>query len=200
MVPSIPVSANKIQHMIERADLVNTVYIVPKWTSDLIQKEFEAIAFQLCFTHSECDMFTKMPIALKQAYMAIKTLLLTSLTIDDCPVKLYISSYMVKTKTFECFADTPEFADVKHNLHHASENEDDVDDVDVDDEEADVPLDQPTPELQYIKDIQKEADKILSKLQTSFEKKKQQSFFLRGCNLIAHPIYKEDYKPLVYLR
>ena len=193
VVPAIPVpEIHAIKHTIEWADLVHTVYVVPKWTAQLIDEAYEAYAYQLCFTHFECDMFETMPISFKFAYMTIKALLHTSLTIDDYHVKNYISSYMAKTKTFECFSETPEFANMRHNRSRKCEDA-------MKTNEYDIPLDQPAPELPDIYEIQNTTDKILAKLQASLEKKNQRSFFIRGCNLLAHRIYSEDFRPLIYV-
>ena len=54
--------------------------------------------------------------------------------------------------------------------------------------------------LQRPRDILAYADQILKKLEESIKIHYQESFFLKGCNLLGHSMYREDFRPLLYVR
>ena len=179
VVPTIPVSINKLPGELKHHDLIHDLVIVPKWTSCLIEKTYSNEAFQLGFSCTEKDLFYAMPIGLRQAYKVTKVLLHKCMIIDDIPAGHSLSSYMLKCITFECFTDLPDFRD-RLRLCKKRELIDDA--------------------LQPIEEILQWADKILVKLEQSVVRQQLESFFLKGCNLLGSSMYAQDYRPLLYTR
>ena len=179
VIPAIPVKDEQINHMIHHESIIRSVYVVPKWTADLIDKA-EIKAFQLCLTETENDLFEEMPLDLKQAYMLGKVLVHTSITIDHMGMKHFISSYQLKTKTFESLAELPEFNLLKSKS--------------IGGKSLNMKENPPT-----AKKIIESAHKILQNLQESLQRYHQDSFFIRGCNLLSHNMYHEDLRPLLFV-
>ena len=55
-------------------------------------------------------LFHAMPIELRQGYMLTKVVMQDCMIIDNRPIDLYISSYLLKYQMFECLAQMPDFA------------------------------------------------------------------------------------------
>ena len=179
VVPAFPVSTDKVPGTLNHHDLVHDLFIVPKWTSCLIEEEYRDEAFQLGFAHTEKDLFYAMPASLRQGYMLAKVALQKCMVIDEIPAHSSVSSYMLKCKAFECFTETKEFKDKLRNCKKRNLIGD----------EFDPP--------QRIIDW---ADKILAKVEQGIAEQYIGSFFLRGSNLIGHHSYKNDYRPALYVR
>ena len=179
VVPAIPLTEDKIPKNLNHYDLLHDIFVVPNWTASLIEMPHADQAFQLGFSFPEQDLFQAMPINLRQGYMVTKVVMQDCMVIDDRPIDLYISKYMLKSKVFECFADMTDFAErmKKHK-------------------ERDLINDK----LQLPKDILKNADCILKKLEESIENHYQESFFVKGCYLLNHSMYQEDFMPSLYVR
>ena len=179
VVPAIPLNADKIPKELNHYDLLHHIFVVPKWTASLIGTPYADEAFQLGFSFPEKDLFHAMPTALRQGYKLTKVVAQDCMVIDDRPIDLYISSYMLKCQMFQCFAEMPDFAEKMKTLA----KRDLVDNT----------LQQPQTILAY-------ADQILEKLEESIKSHYQESFFLKGCNLLSDSKYREDFRPLLYMR
>ena len=179
VVPAIPVSVEKLPGKLNHHDLIHDLYIVPKWTASLSETEYSDLAFQLGLSYTEKDFFYAMPDQLRQGYKLTKVVLHDCMIIDDVPANVFLSSYMLKCGTFECFTDMPDFQ-VKlkgctaRNLFDGA-------------------LCPPQQVIEW-------ADKILAKLENHITKQRFESFFLPGSDLIGHSQYKKDHRPLLYTR
>ena len=177
IVPAIPVSQEQLPDVTRQAMnhpyITQDPFVVPK-TGTFDQSQSD-VAFRLSFSSTERDLFTVMPSALKQGYMLTKVLMLDCITIDDIP--LGVCSYNLKTATFECFkSETANFEDLLKEAHKKAESQAISDDV------------------------VKCAQNILQKVEHSIAKKHQDSFFLKGCNLMEHSIDKGDYRQILYVK
>ena len=174
IVPAIPVSKEKVPKEIKYHDFVHDVVVVPKWTSSLIPKTYADEAFQLGFSNTEKDFFYEMPVALREAYKLAKVVKHTCMVIDDVKAGESLSSYMLKCKAFECFAEMPEFVEkVKHPKQREL----------IDDEAS-----PPNQVIEW-------AYKLLAKVEQSVKGHHLESFFL-GYNLLG----QDSYRPLLYTR
>ena len=179
VVPAIPVSVEQLPGELNHKDLIHDLCIVPKWTASLEETEYSDKAFQLGFSCTEKDIFYAMPIALRQGYKLTKVVLHDCMIIDDVKASGFLSSYMLKCATFECFTDMP---DCQGKLRECRARE--------------LIRDALQPPEQLIK----WADKILIKIEHHVVKRHFESFFLPGSNLFGHSQYKIDYRPLLYTR
>ena len=179
VVPAIPVKVEKLPGELNYHHLIHDPCIVPKWTASLSESEYSDMAFQLGFSHTEKDFFYAMPVALKQGYKLAKIVLHDCMTIDDVPADDFLSSYMLKCKTFECFTDMPDF----HDKVKGCRIRDLIDDA-----------------LPPPKQVTEWADKILVKVEDQIAKHHFESFFLPGSDLFGHSQYKKDHRPLLYAR
>ena len=177
VVPAIPVKVEKLPGELNYHHLIHNPCIVPKWTASLLEAEYSDMAFQLGFSHTEKDFFYAMPVALKQGYKLAKIVLHDCMTIDDVPADDFLSSYMFKCKTFECFTDLPDFHDKVKRCRRRNL----IDDA-----------------LQPPKQLIEWADKILVKIEHQIAKHHFESFFLPGSDLFGHSQYKKDHRPLLY--
>ena len=179
VVPAIPVSVEKLPGKLNHHHLIHDLYMVPKWTASLSETEYSDLAFQLGFSHTEKDFFYAMADHLRQGYKLSKAVLHDCMIIDDVPADAYLSSYMLKCETFECFTDMPGFQDklkgcTARNLFDGA-------------------LCPPHQVIAW-------ADKILVKLEHHIAKQHLESFFLPGSDLLGHSQYKTDQRPLLYTR
>ena len=179
VVPAIPVKVESLPGQLHHHDQIHDLFIVPKWTASLLGTEYSDMAFQFGFSRTEKDFFYAMPTALRQGYKLTKVLLNQCLIIDDVPASEFLSSYMLKCKTFECFTDMPDF---QQNLRTCRAR-DLIDDA----------LQPPNQLIQW-------ADKILMKIGHHMTKQRFESFFLPGSDLCGHSQYKNDHRPLLYTR
>ena len=179
MVPAIPLADDQIPKELKYHHLLHDLFVVPKWNASLIDKPYADEAFQLGFAFPEKDLFHAMPEALRQGYKLTKVLMHECMNIDNTPIDFFISSYMLKCETFECFAKMPDFAEKMKTCTKR----------DLIDEDEQPP-----------EDILSYADQILAKLEESLKMHYQESFFLTGCNLLIHPLYIDDFRPLLYMR
>ena len=179
VVPAIPVDIRMVPGELNHHDLIHDLYMVPKWTASLLEKEYADMAFQFGFSRTESDFLLAMPDALRQGYKLTKAVLHDCLTIDDVPASEFLSSYMLKCKTFECFTDMP---DSQQKLRECRPK-DLIDRV----------LQPPNQLIQW-------ADKILGKIDHHIAIRHFESFFLPGSDLFGHPRYKKDHRPLIYTR
>ena len=161
IVPAIPVS--KVPQELKYHTLVHDVVVVPKWTSSLIPKSYADEAFQLGFSNTERDFFCAMPVALREAYKLAKVAVHNCVVLDDVKAGESLSSYMLKCKVFECFAEMPGFLEKMTNPERR----------DLIDDEAS----RPNEVLQW-------ADKLLAKVEHSVKNHCLESFFL-GYNLLG---------------
>ena len=116
-----------------------------------------------------------MPVALKQGYMLTKVLMHACITMDDIP--LGICSYNLKTATFECFkSETASWEDLVKEARKKAKSQ------------------------SISEDVVKCAQNILQKVEHCTGKKHQDSFFLRGCNLLEHSFDKKDYQQILYMK
>ena len=109
VVPAIPVSIEKLPGKLNHHDLIHDLYMVPKWTASLSETEYSDLAFQLGLSYTEKDFFYAMPDHLRQGYKLTKVALHDCMIIEDVPASAFLSSYMLKCATFECFTDMPDF-------------------------------------------------------------------------------------------
>ena len=179
VVPAIPLAKDKTPKELNHYDLLHDIFVVPKWTASLIDAPYKDEAFRLGFSLTEEDLIHAMPGALRQGYKLTIVVVRHCMVIDNRPIDLYISSCLLKCKMFECFAEMPDFAG-KMKTHTKQDLIDDN-------------LPAPREILAY-------ADQILQKLEESIKNQYQESFFLKGCNLLSHDIYREDFRPLLYMR
>ena len=179
VVPAIPLTEDKIPKELNHYELLHDIFVVPEWTASLIETPYVDEAFQLGFSFPENDLLRAMPIELRQGYMLTKVVMQDCMIIDSRPIDLYISSYLLKYQMFECFAQMPEFAKKM---------------------KARAKRDLTKDKLQASSKLLKCADKILEKLEEGIKNHHQESFFLKGCNLLSHSNYREDFRPLLYTR
>ena len=179
VVPAIPVKITMLPGTLNHHHLIHDLYMVPKWTASLLEKEYTDMAFQFGFSRTENDFLLAMPDALRQGYKLAKVVLHDCLIIDDVPASEVLSSYMLKCKTFECFTDMPDF---QQKLRERR------------------PRDLIDRTLQPPQQLIEWADKILVKIDHHIAKQHFESFFLPGSDLFGHPRYKKDYRPLLYTR
>ena len=180
IVPAIPVTQEQLpdgtRQAMSHSHIIQDLFVVPK-TGTFDQSQSD-VAFRLSFSSTERDLFLAMPAALKQGYMLAKVLVHDCITIDDIP--LGVCSYNLKTATFECFkSEKLSWEDLviqsrKTVIVHAKSQE--------------------------IKDVVRYAQNILQEVERSFVQKHQDSFFLRGCNLLEHSIDKNDYRQILYVK
>ena len=170
IVPAIPVA--KIPRELKYHYLVHDLVIVPKWTSSLIQKSYADEAFQLGFSNTEKDFFYGMPVALREAYKLAKVAVHNCMVIDDIKAGNSLSSYMLKCKAFECFAEMPGFFEKVTNPEKRE----------LLDDEASHPI-----------EVLHWADRLLAKVEYSVKRHQLESFFL-GYNLLG----QASYRPLLY--
>ena len=159
--------------------MIHDLCIVPKWTASLSETEYSDLAFQLGFSHTEKDFFYAMPVALRQGYKLTKVVLHDCMIIDDVKASDFLSSYMLKCMTFECFTDMPDFRDKLRGCRSRELIND---------------------ALQPPKQLIEWADKILVKMEYYIGKQHFESFFLPGSDLFGHSQFKIDHRPLLYTR
>ena len=158
--------------------ILQDLFVVPK-TGTLDQSQSN-VAFRLSFSSTERVMFKAMPAALKQGYMLTKVLMDDCITIDD--IACGLCSYNLKTAAFECFkSETPNWEELVIEAHKTGP-------ANAENQEIEIP------------NIVKYARKILQEIQHSIVQKHQDSFFLQGCNLIAHSIDDNDYRQMLYVK
>ena len=179
VVPAIALTKDKIPKELNHYNLLRDIFVVPKWTSILTDAPYCDEAFRLGFSIPEEDFVHAMPEALRQGYKLTKVVMQNCMIIDSRPINLYISSYNLKCKMFQCFTEMKDFAE-KMKTHTKRDLIDD--------------------ELQPPEDILASADQILKKLEDSMKIHYQESFFLKGCNLLSHSMYREDFRPLLYMK
>ena len=179
VVPAIPVSIEQVPGELHHHELIHDICIVPKWTASLEETDYSDKAFQLGFSRTKKDFFYAMPVAVRQGYKLTKVVLRDCMIIDDVKASDFLSSYILKCATFECFADMPDFRDKLRN-HRARELIGDA--------------------LEPPKQLIEWADNILGKIEQHIVKRHFKSFFLPGSNLFRHSQYKNDYRPLLYTR
>ena len=176
IVPAIKVSKEKVPEGVKYRDFMHDVVVVPKWTSSLIPKSYADEAFQLGFSNTEKDFFYEMPVALREAYKLAKVVKHTCMVIDDVKAGESLSSYMLKCKAFECFAEMPGFEGKVKN----SKKRDLIDD------------DASPPE-----EVVHWADQLLAKVEQSVKRHHLESFFLRY-DLLGQDLYRP--RALLYTR
>ena len=180
IVPAIPVTQEQLPDVtrqdMSHPHIMQDLFVVPK-TGTFDESQNDA-SFRLSFSSTERNMFTVMPAALKQGYMLTKVLVHDCITIDDIPSGL--CSYNLKTATFECFkSDTPNWEDLLIGAHKTGTANADY---------------------QELHDVVRYAHNILQEVERSIVQKHQNSFFLKGCDLIAHSIDKSDYRQRLYVK
>ena len=180
VVPAIPVPVSKVPGKLNHHGMIHDLVVVPKWSACLIDKPYADNAFQLGFSLTEKDLFHGMPIALKQGYKVAKVVLHHCMVIDDIPVDESVSSYMLKCKAFECFTEMAGFQELARSRP--------------------TKRDLIGEEMEGAMKVLDWTDKILSKLELSFAQLYLMSFFLPGSNLVSHAMYREDYRPLLYVK
>ena len=174
IVPSIPVPKEKVPKGVKFHSFVHDVVVVPKWTSSLLLKNYANEAFQLGFSNTEKDFFYGMPVALREAYKLAKVVKHNCMVIDDVKAGESLSSYMLKCKAFECFAEIPGFEDKVKNAKQRELIDDD-----------------PSPPNEVLE----WADKLLAKVEYSVIHHHLESFFL-GYDLLG----QVSYRSLLYTR
>ena len=179
VVPAIPVETAQLPGKLKHHDLVHGLVVVPKWTAGLIKKQYANEAFQLGFSSTEKDLFFAMPTALREGYKLAKVIVHNCLLIDGISAGDSISSFMLKCQAFEYFKSMPDFL----KKVKASTARDLIDD-----------------ELQSAGEIVKCADEIFNRLEQCIIRHHLESFFLHGSNLLGHPTYKEEYRPLLHVK
>ena len=179
VVPAIPVSVEKLPGKLNHHRLIHDLYIVPKWTASLSETKYSDLAFQLGFSYTERDFFYAMPDLLRQGYKLTKVVLHDCMIFGDVPASGFLSSYMLKCKTFECFTDMPDFRDKLKECRPR--------------DLIDRALGPPHQVIEW-------ADKILAKIETHIAEQHFESFFLPGSDLFGHSQYKKDHRPLLYTR
>ena len=172
IVPAIPVE--KVPQELKHHKLVRDLVVVPKWTSSLIPKSYEGEAFQLGFSNTEKYFFYGMPVALREAYKLAKVVKHNCMVIEDVKAGEFLSSYMLKCKAFECFAEMREFMEKVTNPNVRE----------LIDDEASLP----SKVLQW-------ADELLAKVEHSVQHHYLESFFLEY-NLLG----EASYRSLIYTR
>ena len=174
IVPAVLVSKEKVPKGVKYYDFMHDVVVVPKWTSSLIPKSYADQAFQLGFSVTEKDFFYGMPVALREAYKLAKVVKHNCMVIDDVKAGDSLSSYMLKCKAFECFAEMPGF---EGKVKNTTKRE-------LIDDEASPP-----------DEVLKWADKLLAKVECNVKHGCLKSFFL-GYNLL----HQANYRSLIYAR
>ena len=181
VVPAIPVTQEQLPDAIRKvmnySRIMQDLFVVPK-TGTFDQSQSDT-AFRLSFSSTERDMFIAMPAAMKQGYMLTKVLVHDCFTIDNIPSG--VCSYNLKTATFQCFkSETPNWQDLVIQAHKTET---------VNAESQSVS-----------EDVIRYAQNILQEVEHSFVEKRQDSFFLQGCDLIVHSIDQNDYRQLLYVK
>ena len=181
VVPAIPVTQEQLPDVIRQVmsypHIVQDLFVVPK-TGTFDQSRNDS-AFRLSFSSTERDLFIAMPAALKQGYTLTKVLFHDCITIDNIPSA--ICSYNLKTATFEYFmSENPHWEDLVIQSRTRGP---------INDENQAIP-----------EDVVMYAHNILQKVEHSFAQKHQDSFFLRGCDLMVHSIDKNDYRQILYVK
>ena len=181
IVPAIPVTHEHLpgatRQAMSHSDIIRDLFVVPK-TGTFDQSQHDS-SFRVSFSSSERNLFIAMPTALKQGYMLTKVLMHDCFTIDD--IHSGVCSYNLKTATFECFKS--EIANWKDMAVQAYKT------VAVNAESQAVP-----------EDVVTYAQTILQKVEHSIAENHQDSFFLKGCNLMEHSIAKDDYRQILYVK
>ena len=177
IVPAIPVTQKQLPDVtiqaMSHSRIIQDLFVVPK-TGTFDQSQSD-VAFRLSFSSTERDLFTVMPSTLKQGYMLTKVLMHNCITIDDIPSG--VCSYNLKTATFECFkSETANWEDLLKGGHKKAESQ------------------------AISEDVVKCAQNILQKVEHCIGKRHQDSFFVRGCNLMEHSIDKDDYRQILYMK
>ena len=180
VVPAIKVPVSKVPGKLNYHGMLHDLVVVPKWSACLIDKPYADNAFQLGFSFTEKDLFYGMPVSLRQGYKLAKAVLHYCMVTDDVPVDESVSSYMLKCKAFECFAEMTSFQELAQSRP----------------KERDLLGDS----MEAPKKVLDWADKILAKLELSFAQQHLMSFFIPGSNLVGHPMYRVDYRPLFYVK
>ena len=180
IVPAIPVTQEQLPDVTRQAmshpHIMQDLFVVPK-TGTFDESQNDA-SFRLSFSSRERDMFIAMPAALKQGYMLTKVLVHDCITIDDIPSGL--CSYNLKTATFKHFkSETPNWEHLVIEAHKTGTA---------------------NAESQDIEDVVRYAQNILQEVECSIVQNHQNSFFLRGCDLMAHSIDKNDYRQRLYVK
>ena len=181
VVPAIPVTQEQLPDVIRQVmsytHIVQDLFVVPK-TGTFDQSRNDT-AFRLSFSSTEKDLFMAMPAALKQGYMLTKVLFHDCITVDTIPCA--VCSYNLKTATFEHFkSENPHWEDLVVQSRTREY---------VNDESQAMP-----------EEVVGYAQNILQKVEHSFSQKHQDSFFLRGCDLMVHSIDKNDYRQMLYVK
>ena len=181
IVPAIPVTLEQLPDVTRQAmshsHIIQDLFVVPK-TGTFDQSQSD-VAFRLSFSSTERDLFTAMPAALKQGYMLTKVLMHDCITINDIPSG--VCSYNLKTAAFECLkSETTDWENFAIQAHKT---------VTVNAESQAMP-----------EDVVKCAQNILQRVEHSITEKYQDSFFLRGCNLMKHSIDKNDCWQILYVK
>ena len=202
VVPQIFLESSQIPTILKNKDLLKDVYVVPKWNIALYDHEVEQHVFRLGFSHTELDMFQAMSSELRHAYALCKVILLHIVVIDDKPIGKFISSYLLKTKTFELFLDNEGMHQVKrdldivrsHVLSDSSEN------VEINEQNQHLiyrgnPLH--SDEMKNPDQVLQYCLQILDKIDSDFKARNLENFFLPS-NLIADNQY-HDYRARLYV-
>ena len=181
IVPAIPVTQKQLPDVTRQAmshsHIIQDLVVVPK--SGTFDQSQSDVAFRLSFSSTERDLFTVMPAALKQGYMLTKVLMHDCITIDDIPFG--VCSYNLKTAAFECFkSETKNWEDFSIQAHktvavHAESQA-------------------------KREDVVKCAQNILQEVEHRIAENHQDSFFLKGYNLMEHSIDKDDYRQILYMK
>ena len=180
MVPAIKVPVSKVPGKLNYHGMLHDLVVVPKWSPCLIDKPYADNAFQLGFSFTEKDLFYGMSVSLRQGYKVTKAVLHYCIITDDVPVDESVSSYMLKCKAFECFAETTSFQVLAQSRPRERDLLGDS-------------MEAPKKVLDWV-------DNILAKLELSFARQHLVSFFIPGSNLVSHSMYREDYRPLFYVK
>ena len=181
IVPAIPITQEQLpdatRQVMNHPHIMQDLFVVPK-TGTFDQSQNDT-SFRLSFSSTERDMFIAMPPALKQGYMLTKVLNHDCITIDDIPWG--VCSYNLKTATFNCFkSESPNWEDLVIQAHKT---------VTVNPDSQAVP-----------EDVVKHAHNILQEVEHSFAQTRQDSFFLKRCDLMVHSIDKNDYRPMLCVK
>ena len=179
ILPTIPVSTTQISGDLKHQDLVHDAVVIPKQIAGFIKEQDIAEAFQLEFSSTEEDLLCAMPIALKQGYELAKVLVHDCMLIDGIAAGHSISSYMLECQAFECFKTMPDF----QKRVKASSARGLVSD-----------------ELQSPEELMAYVEEIFRRLEQCMENHHLESFFWPGSNLLDHPTYRKDYRPLLHAK
>ena len=180
IVPAIPVTQEQLpdvtRKVVRHSQIIEDLFVVPK-TGTFDQSQNDT-AFRLSFSSTERDLFLAMPAALKQGYMLTKVLVHDCVTIDS--IRPAMCSYNLKTATFECFkAEVLNWEDMVRQARMSGKM---------------------TENQAKAEHVVNHAQNILQKLENDFTQKHQDSFFLKGCDLMIHSIDKNDYRQVLYVK